>query len=230
MSATSPHPSVEPRGLIVVAASAGGIEALGTLLAALPRDFALPIAIVQHRAPTRRQGAPAGLLARILARTSAIPVIEIAAPTALRGGVAYLAPADLHLEIRPGMVAVPTDGRRIRFVRSSANPLFESAAAVCGRRTIAVVLTGGGQDASDGVQAVKAAGGTVIAQDRASSLVFGMPRRAIETGAVDVVLPLDAIAPALVRLSTPLVAPPPIDCDPSDPPAPPATRHFARGG
>jgi two-component system chemotaxis response regulator CheB len=88
-------------------------------------------------------------------------------------------------------------GRRIRHVHSSANPLFESAAGVLGSRVIAVVLTGGGSDATDGVQAIKLRGGMVIAQDQATSQTFGMPGSAIATGAVDYILPLDQIAPAL---------------------------------
>ena len=83
---------------------------------------------------------------------------------------------------------------------SSANPLFASAAQVYGPRAIAVVLTGSGYDATDGVQAVKAHGGVVIAQDPSTARHSGMPRSAVETGAVDYVLPLDAIAPAIAAI------------------------------
>ena len=104
--------------------------------------------------------------------------------------------------VKPERTLALRDGHKIRFLLSSANPLFESAAAVLGPRVIAVVLTGSGSDASDGVRAVKAAGGAVIAQDQATSQHFSMPREAIRTGAVDYVLPLDRIAPALVSLVT----------------------------
>jgi two-component system chemotaxis response regulator CheB len=90
------------------------------------------------------------------------------------------------------------DGRKIRGVLSSANPLFESAARALPSRVIAVVLTGYDRDGTDGVQAVKRSGGIVIAQDEATSESFGMPRSAIETGCVDRVLPLQEIGPALV--------------------------------
>ena len=89
------------------------------------------------------------------------------------------------------------DGRRIRFLRSSANPLFESAAKVFEGHVIAVVLTGYGRDGTDGVQGVKIHGGTVIAQDLATSEQWSMPQSAIQSGAVDYVLPLSAIGPAL---------------------------------
>ena len=89
------------------------------------------------------------------------------------------------------------DGRRIRFVRPSANPLFESAARVFDGHTIAVVLSGGGSDATDGVQDVKAKVGTVIAQDECTSEHWHMPRSAIESGAVDHVPPVEAIGPML---------------------------------
>jgi two-component system chemotaxis response regulator CheB len=85
-------------------------------------------------------------------------------------------------------------------VWSSANPLLESAAPAFRERLIAVVLTGSGSDATDGVQSVKTHGGVVIAQDKASSEMWGMPGAAVKSGSVDYVLPLDAIAPALDAL------------------------------
>ena len=92
------------------------------------------------------------------------------------------------------------DGRKIRFVSSSANPLLESAVESMDGRVVAVILTGSGSDGTDGVQAVHHAGGFVMAQDQATSSVFGMPRSAIQSGSVDAVLPLEAIGPALIRL------------------------------
>jgi two-component system chemotaxis response regulator CheB len=109
----------------------------------------------------------------------------------------YLAQPDTHLTIAADRSFRYRDGTRIRHVRSSANPLFESAAKVFDGHVVAVVLSGGGHDATDGVQGVKAHGGLIIAQDQATSQFWGMPRSAIESGAVDDVLPLDAIGPAL---------------------------------
>jgi two-component system, chemotaxis family, protein-glutamate methylesterase/glutaminase len=181
--------------VVVVAASAGGVKALATLLAALPPDFPAPIVIVQHRTPHGRS-----LLSRVLGRTTKLRVVDSTPGAVLEPGVVYIAPADFHVTLTAAHTIAHTDGRRIRFLLSSANPLFESAATVFGGAAIAVVLTGSGFDATDGVQAVKAHGGIVIAQDRPTSEHFSMPASAIRTGAVDFVLPLDEIAPALVKL------------------------------
>ena|SRR3989442_9197948 len=91
------------------------------------------------------------------------------------------------------------DGRKIGHLRSSVNPLFSSVAEAFKDQVIAVVLTGGDSDATDGVQSVRGAGGIVIAQDEATSKQFAMPRLAIGTGCVDYVLPLDKIGPAILR-------------------------------
>ncbi|HEY4589270.1 MAG TPA: chemotaxis protein CheB, partial [Thermoanaerobaculia bacterium] len=105
------------------------------------------------------------------------------------------------LQVQTGGVCHLFDGSRIRHLRSSANPLFDSAADVFDGRLIAVVLTGSAQDGTDGVQSVKARGGVVIAQDEASSAAFGMPGSAIATGCVDQILPLQESGPALRRLT-----------------------------
>jgi two-component system chemotaxis response regulator CheB len=178
--------------LITMAASAGGIRALKTILAALPQQLPAAIAIVQHRSPTVRSR-----LDEILSRHSRMPVVIATEGQPVQPGLVYIARPDLHLVVSPDRRFGYHDGTRIRFVRSSANPLLESAAAAFGSRTIAVVLTGGGSDAADGVQSVKAGGGVVIAQDRDTSEIFGMPEAAVRSGAVDYVLPLDAIGPAL---------------------------------
>jgi two-component system chemotaxis response regulator CheB len=184
-----------PFDLVVIAASAGGVQALGTLLSALPPDFPIPVAIVLHRTTQLPN-----LLADVLGRRTRLPVKLVEQLEPLRPGTVYLAPPDLHFMVRLGGTAYLTDGRKIRFVRSSANPLFESAAEALGGRVLAVVLTGFGRNGTDGVQVVRAHGGTVIAQDRGTSEQFGMPQSAIATGCVSRVLPLREIGPALVQL------------------------------
>lgn len=182
--------------LIVLAASAGGIAAVSEILQALPREFDVPIAVVQHRGSDRPS-----LLPQVLGRNAPGRRIKSAEPgEPIESGNVYVAPADLHLVVAPDHTLRFMDGHRIKFVLSSANPLFESAAQVLGSRVIAVVLTGGGSDATDGVQAVKNVGGIVIAQDPEQAQHASMPLSAIRTGAVDYVLPLASIAPMLVSL------------------------------
>jgi two-component system chemotaxis response regulator CheB len=166
------------------------------VLAALPSDFPAAVVLVQHRSFHTPD-----LLPRVLGRWSHMRVAPARAGERLSPGVVYVAPADKHLVIRADRTFGVTNGRKIHHVRSSADPLFQSAAQVSGSGVLAVVLTGGDSDASDGVLAVKAAGGTVIAQDRATSDHFGMPGSAIRTGAVDYILPLEEIGPTIVRLT-----------------------------
>lgn len=182
--------------LVALAASAGGIQAISRILSALPATFPAAIAVVLHRSP----GSPE-VLPRILGRETALRVKLAEEGESLCAGTVYVAPSDRHLTVDRDRVLHLGDGRRIKFLRSSANPLLDSAAASLGGRLIAVVLTGSGSNGTDGVQAVKATGGIVIAQDPATATQGGMPRAAIETGAVDYVLPLADIAPALVQLT-----------------------------
>jgi two-component system chemotaxis response regulator CheB len=118
----------------------------------------------------------------------------------LRPGTVYLASPDRHLVVNPDLTLGMEDGRRIRGTLSSAKPLFESASNVCGPGVVAVVLSGSGFDATDGVQSVKAEGGVVIAQHPESAQFPSMPLSAIKTGEVDLILPLEQIAPTLLRL------------------------------
>jgi two-component system chemotaxis response regulator CheB len=189
----------EPRGklrraswLVALAASAGGIPALRTILSALPREFPGAVVVLQHRPPEHD-----GTLAEILGRACAMPVRVAMQGEMVRPGHVYIGRPDSHLTVTADKAFIYRDGTRIRHVRSSANPLFETAAQVFEGHVIAVVLTGGGMDATDGVQTVKAYGGIVIAQDEPSSEAWGMPRSAISTGAVDYILPIEAIGPAL---------------------------------
>ena len=130
-------------------------------------------------------------------RQANMPVVTVTSGDRISPGVVYLARPDRHLTVRADRHFEYRDGRRIKFVLSSANPLLETAARVFEGRVIAVVLTGGGTDATDGVQTVKAHGGIVIAQDQASSEHWHMPESAVKTGVVDFVLPIQAIGPAI---------------------------------
>jgi two-component system, chemotaxis family, protein-glutamate methylesterase/glutaminase len=158
-----PSSAPEP-WLIAIAASAGGIRAIGRVLAALPEHLPAAIVVVQHRTKTEKS-----YLNAILGRSSRMPVVTATEGQPIHPGLVYVARPDLHLMVSPDRHFAHRDGKRIRFVLSSANPLLESAAAAFAGRVIAVVLTGCGSDATDGVQHVKASGGVVIAQDRATS-------------------------------------------------------------
>lgn len=181
--------------MVVMGASAGGVSAISQILAGLPANFPLSVAVVLHRA----RGST-GVLSQIFQRRTVLAVKEAEDGEPLRPGVVHLATVDRHLTIT-GTFLHLTDTTKVRYVRPSADVLFESAAAALGSKVIAVVLTGGGSDESDGIKAVKAKGGLVIAQDQASSHDPDMPSAAIATGVVDFVLPLEEIAPKLVALT-----------------------------
>ena len=189
-----PMPDQQP-WLIAIAASAGGIQALKKLLAALPADLCAAVVVVQHRNPAIQSYLP-----EILRRTTEMAVVNAHDGARIEPGFIYIARPDLHLTVAPGGEFLHVDGTRVRGVLSSANPLLESAATVFQGRTIAVVLTGSGMDATDGVQTVRAHGGVVIAQDPSTADYVGMPAAAIKSGAVDYVLPIDSIAPTLAAI------------------------------
>ena len=181
--------------VVTIAASTGGLHALSTVLAALPADFPAPITVVQHR-----DGRRPSLLADILGKRTRLRVKEAEDWEGVRPGTVYLAPPDRHLLVdRPGILRL-SDAPRVHFTRPAADLLFESVGASFGARAIGVVLTGKLRDGAAGVRAIKRMGGSVLVQDRESSTAFGMPQAAIATGAADFVLPLPAIARALVTL------------------------------
>ncbi|HLV78627.1 MAG TPA: chemotaxis protein CheB [Chthonomonadaceae bacterium] len=188
----------EPRAgfdVVALATSAGGLNALTQILAALPADFPVPVVVVQHLDPRHRS-----LLAEILGRRSCLAVKEAREGEKLCPGAVYIAPPDHHLLITLEGTISLTDTELVHFVRPSADLLFESVAASYKERAIAVVLTGTGIDGSMGLTAIKKMGGTVIAEDRNTAEFSGMPGAAIHTGHVDFVLSLQEIGPALVTL------------------------------
>jgi two-component system chemotaxis response regulator CheB len=181
--------------IVAMAASAGGLTALSEVLSGLPRDFPASIVVVQHLDPRHRS-----LMAEILSKRTPLRAKQAAEGDPLEPGTIYIAPPDRHLLVNPNGTITLSQSELVHFVRPSADLLFESVAASYRNRAIAVVLTGTGSDGTMGVQAIKKMGGTVISQDEATAEFFGMPNAAIQTKSVDFVLPLNAIAPALVTL------------------------------
>ncbi|WP_420033278.1 chemotaxis protein CheB [Streptomyces sp. cg28] len=179
--------------IVAVAASAGGVHALTTLLSGLDGDFPLPVLAVQHLDPRHRT-----VLADILDRRTEITVKLAEHDEPVRPGTVYLAPPDRHLLVSPDRTLALSRSELVHFLRPSADLLFESVAGTYGAGALAVVLTGTGSDGAMGADAVKARGGTVIAQDPQTAEFSGMPEAAVRTGAVDFVLPLEEIS-AVVR-------------------------------
>jgi two-component system chemotaxis response regulator CheB len=181
--------------LVTIGASLGGPRALAALLRGLPPAFRAPIAIVQHIADGFTEG-----LASWLAGETHLDVHEARDGEPLVAGTVLLAPTGRHLVLGEG-VARLSDAPPVDTFKPSVTPLLLSAARVYGSRVCGVILTGMGRDGAEGLKAIREAGGPTLAQDEATSAVFGMPRAAIELGAVDRVLPLDDIPRALAELT-----------------------------
>ena len=183
---------------LVIGSSTGGPQALMALLGKLPSTVNVPILIAQHMPPTFT-----AILAQHIARASGRPCAEAAHNSELRAGCIYLAPGDFHLEVvRDGttLLARLTQAAPENFCRPSVNPLFRSAARVYGSDVCAIMLTGMGSDGLDGTRQLANAGAPIIAQDEATSVVWGMPGAIATAGLCTAVLPLTEIAGHLVTL------------------------------
>jgi len=184
--------------IVAIGASTGGPNALATLLTALPADCPVPIVIVQHM-----PAAFTGLLAERLAAQAAIGVGEGRLGETLHPGRAWIAPGDYHMELtRDAQQAVRLrlhQGPPENSCRPSVDVLFRSVAEVYGPGTLAVVLTGMGQDGLRGCERIREVGGQVLVQDEATSVVWGMPGLVARADLADEVLALDRLAPEIVR-------------------------------
>jgi two-component system, chemotaxis family, protein-glutamate methylesterase/glutaminase len=187
--------SLPPFEVVALAASAGGLNALSEVLAPLPVQFRAAIVLVQHLDPKHKS-----MMAEILGRRTSLTVRQAADGDRISPGGVWVAPPAHHMLVNGDGTISLTRTELVHFVRPSADLMFDSMAAGYKNRAIAVVLTGTGVDGEMGVRAVKKMGGTVIAQDQATSEYFGMPGAAIRTGCVDLILPLNEIAPTLIKL------------------------------
>lgn len=176
-------------GIIAIAASTGGPPAIQQVLANLPSDFPLPILVVQHIAKGFTEG-----FAKWLDTTVTLPVTTAQAGVPLSAGQVYVAPEEGHLGVSRRRTVEISNAPPISGFRPSASYLFNSVAGVYRDTVLAVIMTGMGSDGVDGLRVVKQCGGTVIAQNQATSVVFGMPGAALQAEIVDDTVGLEQIA------------------------------------
>jgi two-component system chemotaxis response regulator CheB len=183
--------------IVAIGVSTGGPNALAELLPRLPADFPVPVVIVQHMPPLFTK-----LLAERLAAKSAIQVNEGVAGALLQPGRAWVAPGDFHMVVARDAAAVRLQmhqGPPENSCRPAVDVLFRSVAKLYGTGALAVVLTGMGQDGLRGCEEIREAGGQILAQDEASSVVWGMPGFVARAGLADKILPLEQIASEITR-------------------------------
>jgi two-component system, chemotaxis family, protein-glutamate methylesterase/glutaminase len=192
---TGEMPSARSR-IVAIGASTGGPAAVQRLLRALPPTFRAPVLLVQHIADGFTPG-----LVHWLGQTCPLTVKVAKHRELLRAGTVYVAPDKKHLGVVDDRRVLIADDDAIQGFRPSATFLYGSVARAFGASTAAVILTGMGSDGVDGLRTVRMHGGTVLAQDEASSVVFGMPREAIRAGLADYVGPVDELAKHLQHLA-----------------------------
>ena len=178
---------------VVIGTSLGGFQALQIVLGDLPKDFPLPIAVIQHRSPDD------SMLAPLLGTHVLLPVVEIEDKQPINGGRIFIAPSNYHVLIDGRHFALSTDSP-VLHARPSIDVLFESAAESLGEGVLGVLLTGMSQDGVAGLKRIKECGGFTLVQDPATAEGRIMPEAAIESAAADKVLPLEQIASFLIDL------------------------------
>jgi two-component system chemotaxis response regulator CheB len=191
---------VPTHDIVVLGASAGGVEALTTLVRLLPADLPAALFVVLHIPPQSPSMLPA-----ILDRVGQLKAVQAQDGLPIEAGHIYVAPPDHHLLVEHGRMRVVRGPKENRH-RPAVDPLFRSAAQAYGPRVVGVVLTGTLDDGTAGLLAVKNCGGVAVVQDPNDALYPGMPRNALQNVDVDHTLPLGDIAPLLVRLANEPVA------------------------
>jgi len=186
--------------VVAIGVSTGGPDALARVLPALPADLPVPVLVVQHMPPVfTRQ------FADRLDTRCALTVSEAVAGDAVVAGRVLVAPGDFHLRVRRSVqdggrvVATLDQGTPENYCRPAVDVMFRSVVEQYGAHVLGVVLTGMGQDGARGAAEIAGAGGAVIAQDEATSVVWGMPGAVVATGLADRVLPIDRVAAAIVE-------------------------------
>ena len=183
-----------PCSIVLVGASTGGLKILEELFPRLP-VLKAAVVIVQHITPQIDQA-----FVGSLARVSMMPVTLAREGQALQAGQVYLAPGGVHLHLVGNRSFHLTDGEKVNFVRPSIDVAMNSLVAPLGAKIAGVILTGMGSDGAAGILHIKRLGGTTIAQDQKTSVIYGMPKAAAETGQIDFILPTLRIADKLREL------------------------------
>lgn len=195
--------------VVTIGVSTGGPNALAEVLTTFPKNFPVPIVVVQHMPPNFTK-----LLADRLDGKADLKIKECENGDMLQPGHVYIAPGDYHMVVeqdKDGVVACLNQASHENSCRPAVDVLFRSVAKTFGRNALAVVLTGMGQDGTHGCQHIQARGGQVIVQDEASSVVWGMPGFIVKSKLADTVLPLNQIAHEIIlkcqtgRLTSPLI-------------------------
>ncbi|WP_339747520.1 chemotaxis response regulator protein-glutamate methylesterase [uncultured Maricaulis sp.] len=193
---STPRSTSRP-AIIAIGSSTGGPEALRNVIAKCSVGVTVPIVIAQHMPALFTK-----ILAEHLAKASGLPCKEVEKGERLQAGHVYVAPGDFHFTVRrdaAGFYAALDQSPPINFCRPAVDPLFQSVAEVTQGQALGVILTGMGHDGREGVRALRAAGGTILAQDEATSIVWGMPGAVAEAGLADHILPLSEIGSDIVR-------------------------------
>ena len=193
-AAPTPPRSHNKFPIVVIAASTGGPATLMKFIPSFPREFPGAVIVVQHM-----PGTFTSQFSQQLSETCAIRVKEAEAGEIVSPGTVYICPGSHHLRVSPTGRITLDDGPRILGYRPCADVTLESVAHYAGAMSLGIILTGMGNDGARGAQAVKTAGGCVLAQDEATSVIFGMNAEAIRAGAVDQVLPIENIFAAIEK-------------------------------
>lgn len=181
--------------IVAIGGSAGGLEAVSVILEGLPAQFSVPILTVLHLHPKYTSHA-----AEILCRRTPLQVKEAVAHETISSGNVYIAPPNRHLLVRDGVIEL-SDTPAVNYSRPAIDRTFGSVVTAYGAKVIGVVLSGTGRDGSEGLRAIKEAGGFTIVEDPITARFAGMPSAAVSASHVDRVLPLKDIAPLLITLS-----------------------------
>lgn len=186
---------ITPFQAVVVGSSAGGIRALGRLLAPLPNDFPLPIIVVQHLHPNSESYLP-----KILSANCVLPVKQAEERETIQNSSVYVAPPNYHLLIEEDHSFSLSLEPPVRYARPSVDVMFETAVYAYRNKLIGIILTGANDDGCEGVKQIKKAGGYVIVQDPKTAEAEAMPKAAIAAATVDKILPIEEVGLYLLQL------------------------------